>query len=66
MDGRIAPVRCHVASMFRFLAFAQEVFELGEDLFDGVEVGAVGRQENQPRASRFHVESVGVPKSAEN
>jgi hypothetical protein len=26
------------------------VFELGEDLFDGVQVGAVGRQEDQVRA----------------
>ena len=28
--------------------FAQEQFELGEDLFDGVQVGRVGRQEDEP------------------
>ncbi len=27
------------------------MFELGEDLFDRIEIGAVGRQEQQPRAS---------------
>ena len=32
--------------------FAQQVFELGEELFDGVEVGGVFRQEEQPGASR--------------
>jgi hypothetical protein len=30
---------------------------LGGDLFDGVEVGTVGRKEDQPRASHVHVES---------
>lgn len=34
-----------------FSGLAQEVFELGKDLFDRVEVGAVGRQEQEPRSS---------------
>jgi hypothetical protein len=29
------------------LGFAHDVFELGEDLFDRVEIGAVGRQEEE-------------------
>ena len=33
-----------------FLCFAQERFELGEDLLDWVEVGAVGWQEEEPCA----------------
>ncbi len=33
------------------LGLSHEVFELGEDLFDRVEVGAVGRQEEQMGAS---------------
>ena len=32
--------------------FSQEQLELGEDLFDGIEVGGVGRQEQQPGSSR--------------
>ena len=32
------------------LSFSDEVFELGEDLFDGIEVGAVGRQEDEVSA----------------
>jgi hypothetical protein len=35
---------CFVSSLG---GFAHEVFELGEDLFDRIEVGAVGRQEQQ-------------------
>lgn len=31
-------------------SFAQKRFELGEDLFDRVEIGTVGREEQQPRA----------------
>ena len=29
------------------LSFSDEMFELGEDLFDGIEVGAVRRQEEE-------------------
>jgi hypothetical protein len=29
------------------LSLPDEMFELGEDLFDGIEVGAVGRQEDE-------------------
>ena len=29
------------------LSLSDEMFELGEDLFDGIEVGAVGRQEKE-------------------
>ena len=36
-----------------FPGFAQEVFELGEDLFDRVQVGRVGGQEQPVRASGF-------------
>ena len=32
------------------LGLSHQVLELGEDLFDGVEVGAVGRQEDQVSA----------------
>ena len=32
------------------LSLSDEVFELGEDLFDGIEVGAVGRQEDEVSA----------------
>jgi len=32
--------------------FAHSVFELGEDLLDRIEIGAVGRQEEHPRADR--------------
>ena len=31
-------------------SFSHEMFELGEDLLDGVQVWAVGRQEQEPRA----------------
>jgi len=33
-----------------FGGFAHEVLELGEDLLDGIEIGAVGRQEHKARA----------------
>jgi len=33
-----------------FGCFSQQMFELGEDLFDRVEIGAIGRQEEQPCA----------------
>jgi hypothetical protein len=45
------------------LSLPDEMFELGEDLFDGIEVGAVGRQEDEvgafgilrsPQISRGH------------
>lgn len=39
----------HVA----FLGHAHPVFDLGEGLFDGVEVGAVGRQEPEPSVGGF-------------
>lgn len=32
--------------------FSQESFKFGEHLFDGIEVGAVGRQEEEARAGR--------------
>ena len=32
-----------------FGGFAHEVLELGEDLLDGIEIGAVGRQEHKAR-----------------
>ena len=31
---------------------AQQGLELGEDLFDGIEIGAVGRQEDQMGSGR--------------
>jgi len=31
---------------------AQEVFELGEDLFDRIEIWAIGRQKEEPRSGR--------------
>jgi len=43
-----AAPRCLLRS---FGGFAEQMFELCEDLFDGIEVGAVGRQEHQPRSS---------------
>ena len=36
--------------MGSFGGFAHEVFELGEDLLDRIEIGAVRRQEEEPRA----------------
>jgi len=42
----MAPSVLHVA----FLSHAHPVFDLGEDLFDGVQVGAVGRQEPESGA----------------
>ncbi len=33
-----------------FFGFPQEPFELGEDLLDGVEVGGIWRQEEEPRS----------------
>lgn len=35
-----------------FGGFSQQGFEFGEDLLDRIEVGAIGRQEQQPRACR--------------
>jgi len=32
-----------------FGGFAHEVLELGEDLLDGIEIGAVGRKEHKAR-----------------
>ena len=32
------------------LSLSDEMFEFGEHLFDGIEVGAVGRQEDEVRA----------------
>ena len=32
------------------LSLAEEMFELGEDLFDRIEIGAVGRQEDEVSA----------------
>ena len=40
---------------------AHSVFELGEDLLDRVEIGAVGRQEEQPRADSADHETDGGP-----
>ena len=42
----MAPCVFHVA----FLGHAHPVLDLGECLFDGIEVGAVGRQEPEPGA----------------
>ena len=39
-------MRRHVASIVRG-GFAQQGLELGEDLLDGIEVGRVGRQEEE-------------------
>lgn len=41
--------------------FAHEVFELGEDLLDGVQVGAVGRQEQQSCANAADCGADGRP-----
>jgi hypothetical protein len=41
-----SPGGCDVAR----LSLSDEMFELGEDLFDGIEVGAVGRQEDEAGA----------------
>ena len=41
--------------------FAHSVFELGEDLLDRVEIGAVGRQEEHPRADSADHETDGGP-----
>jgi len=41
-----------------FSGFSQEEFEFGEDLFDRVEVGAVGRPEQQLGALPFHDDDV--------
>lgn len=40
-------MRCHVASTVRSAAFRKEQFELGEHLFDRVQVWRVKRQEDQ-------------------
>lgn len=42
-----APPRCFMGS---FGGFAHQMFELGKDLLDGVQVGAVRRQEQEPCA----------------
>jgi hypothetical protein len=39
--------------------FAHSVFELGEDLLDRIEIGAVGRQEEHPRADSADHETDG-------
>lgn len=44
-EGSDAPPGCLDGSLG---GFSQEGFKLGEDLFDGIEVGTVGRQEQQP------------------
>jgi hypothetical protein len=44
------PTAVHSASRDRVAALAQHGLELGEDLFDGIEVGAVGRQEGHSGA----------------
>jgi hypothetical protein len=36
---------CRGALDGSFGCFSQQMFELGEDLFDRVEIGAIGRQE---------------------
>jgi hypothetical protein len=36
------------------------MFHLGEDLFDGIEIGALGRQEEQPRADAADCGSDGL------
>ena len=41
---------CRGAPDGSFGCFSQQMFELGEDLFDRVEIGAIGRQEEQPCA----------------
>ena len=43
-----APPRCFMGS---FGGFAHQMFELGKDLLDGVQIGALGRQEQQARAN---------------
>ena len=47
-QGTDAPPRCFDGS---FCGFPEQVFQLGEDLLDRIEVWAVGRQEQQARAS---------------
>ena len=42
-----APPSCFMCSLD---CFAHEMFELGEDLLDGVQVGAIRRQEQEARA----------------
>ena len=41
---------CRGALDGSFGCFSRQMFELGEDLFDWVEIGAIGRQEEQPCA----------------
>ena len=38
--------------MIAFLGLSHPVFDLGEELFDRIEIGAVSRQEDQVRAAR--------------
>lgn len=47
-QGTDAPPCCFDGS---FCGFSEQVFQLGEDLLDRIEVWAVGRQEQQVRAS---------------
>jgi len=48
-QGTDAPPCCFDGS---FCGFPEQVFQLGEDLLDWIEVWAVGRQEQQARTSR--------------
>ena len=41
-------MRFQVASTVRSTGLSHEMFQFGEDLFDGVEVGGIGRQEQKP------------------
>jgi hypothetical protein len=41
-------MRVEVPWTVRCGCFSRQMFELGEDLFDRVEIGAIGRQEEQP------------------
>ena len=43
------------------MGFANDVFELGEDLFDRVEIGAVGRQEEELGTGCADGSSHGLP-----
>jgi hypothetical protein len=44
-------MRCHTAAMERSPALRSKVFSFAKDLLDRLQVGAVGRQEQQMRAS---------------
>ena len=42
------------------IGLSQQGFEFGEDLFDGIEVGGIGRQEDKPRTGMADCGSDGV------